>query len=266
MITGTSLPLLSSWQTVTPSTPGSIMSSSTMSGEGPAEDIRASAVSPSPTASTVIPSRSSAIVRISLTAASSSTIMTLGTSGLRQLDLDGRADPLAEAVGDVRQVGRADPDPLVLDDDGAAPGAQPHLPATAGVFDGVAQQDQQNLLHPLGVGEHAAGLVRLDVEPEPGALHERLHEPGRPPALCLEVQGYQVRVPWHPPDPRPAQEGGRQLLHPASLGEDVVQETPPDGRVRVFPRGEQLGCSYDGHGGRLELVGGVGQETLLAGF
>src|SRR3712207_9139387 len=60
------------------------------------------ALSPFPTASTLIPSRSSAIFRMSLTAGSSSTISILGIQiRLRQLDLDRCADPFLGANGDI---------------------------------------------------------------------------------------------------------------------------------------------------------------------
>src|SRR3712207_4943818 len=68
--------------------PGSIMSRRTRSNV-PGDRKRSNAASPSPTASTFNPSRSSAICITSLTAGSSSTIRMLGIyARLRQLDFD----------------------------------------------------------------------------------------------------------------------------------------------------------------------------------
>src|SRR5215204_5778639 len=97
MTTGTSLLFLSSWQRLIPSIPGSIMSSTTRSND-PTDRKRFSAASPSPTASTLIPSRSRAICTMSLTARSSSTISMLGIyARLRQLDLDRGPYPFSGA-------------------------------------------------------------------------------------------------------------------------------------------------------------------------
>src|SRR3712207_4679355 len=83
-----------------PSVSGSITSSMTRSREATDRKLF-SAASPVPTASTVIPSRSRAIFRMSLTAESSSTISILGIQvHLWQLNLYCCADPFSGTDGD----------------------------------------------------------------------------------------------------------------------------------------------------------------------
>src|SRR5215212_8763833 len=139
-----------------------------------------SAASPFPTASTVIPSRSSAIFRMSLTAGSSSTISILGIQvRLWQLNLYCSADAFraslspVEALENVRQVDRAYPHSFILHRDGAVPDPQPYIPTPAGMLYSVAKQNQEHLLEPLDVRQYAATFA-LNVEPKPGALYERL--------------------------------------------------------------------------------------------
>src|ERR671932_99854 len=86
-----------------PSTPGSIMSSTTTSKE--LEDARKllSAASPSAIAFTLIPSRSKARSMMLLIATSSSTSSILGIvdAYLRQLDLDGCTNPFSRTDGNI---------------------------------------------------------------------------------------------------------------------------------------------------------------------
>src|SRR5829696_6254864 len=205
MTIGTSLFLLSSWQRVIPSVSGSITSSMTRSSE-PTDRKLFSAASPFPTPSTVIPSRSSAIFRMSLTARSSSTISILGIQvRLWQLNLYCSADPFSRTDGDaashpfgqlfadrqpqaeafraslspvealenVRQVDRAYPHSFILDRGGAVPDPQPYISTPAGMLYSVAKQNQEHLLEPLDIRQYAATFA-LNVEPKPDALYERL--------------------------------------------------------------------------------------------
>src|SRR5215203_1856865 len=133
-----------------------------------------SAASPFPTASTVIPSRSSAIFTMSLTAGSSSTISILGIQvRLWQLNLYCSADPFprtdgdaashplgelfadrepqaeafraslspVEALENVRKVYRAHPRSFIFHSNGATLYAHSYVPTPAGVLDRVAEQD-----------------------------------------------------------------------------------------------------------------------------
>src|SRR5919107_2335198 len=161
-----------------PSTSGSIMSSMTRSSV-PAERKLFSALSPFPTASTVIPSRSSAIFKMSLIAGSSATISILGIQiRLLQLNLDRCADPfsgangdtashplgelvadrksqaeafraslsLVEALENVGKVDRAYPESFVFHRDSVTSHAQPYVPTPGRILYGVAEQDQEHLL------------------------------------------------------------------------------------------------------------------------
>src|SRR5918997_5043162 len=83
-----------------PSMSGSIMSNITRSSVSASRKLFR-ALSPFSTASTIIPSRSRAIFKMSLTAGSSSTISILGIQiCLRQFDLDRCADSFLGANGD----------------------------------------------------------------------------------------------------------------------------------------------------------------------
>src|SRR5215210_6460981 len=189
-----------------------------------------SALSPFPTASTVIPSRSRAICKMSLTAGSSSTISILGIwIRLRQLNLDRRADSFSRVDGDVAshtlgelftdrksqakafraslspvealenmgKVDRAYPGSFVFHRNGAIPHAQSYVPTPDGMLDSVAEQGQEHLLEPLGIRTYA-GAFTFDAEPEARALHERLHQPGRPLTRCLQVDALLVGLPQIP--------------------------------------------------------------------
>src|SRR5215204_1881186 len=178
MTIGTSLFLLSSWQRVIPSVSGSITSSMTRSSD-PTDRKLFSAASPFPTASTVIPSRSSAIFRMSLTAGSSSTISILGIQvRLWQLNLYCSADPFSRTDGDaashpfgqlfadrqpqaeafraslspvealenVRQVGWVHPHAFIFHSNGATLYAHSYIPTPAGMLYSVTEQDQEHLL------------------------------------------------------------------------------------------------------------------------
>src|SRR5215212_9358853 len=171
MTTGTSLLFLSSWQRLIPSIPGSIMSRRTRS-NAPADRKRFSADSPSPTASTLIPSRSRAICTMSLTARSSSTISMLGIyARLRQLDIDrcpyafsrtdgdttahslcklltngqpqtkslGAAPALVEALENVREVNLTYPESLVFHGNATRTYANPDISAPVRVLYSVAE-------------------------------------------------------------------------------------------------------------------------------
>src|SRR5919107_971442 len=50
---------------------------------------------------------------------------------------------------------------------------------------------------------------------------------------------------------------------PAALGEDVIQEAAPRGRVCILPSRQEFRSTHDGHSRCSELVGGVGQKPLL---
>src|SRR5215210_1333107 len=212
-----------------PSMSGSIMSSITRSSV-PAERKFFSALSPFPTASTVIPSRSRAIFKMSLTAGSSSTISILGIwIRLRQLNLDCCADSFSRADGDVAphtlselftnrksqaeafraslspvealenvgKVDRAYPGSFVFHRNGATPHAQSYVPTPDGMLDSVAEQDQEHLLEPLGIRTYA-GAFTFDAEPEPRALYEWLHQSGRPLTRCLQVDDLLIGLPQIP--------------------------------------------------------------------
>src|SRR5215210_3684494 len=212
-----------------PSTSGSIMSSMTRSSASVARKLF-SALSPFPTASTVIPSRSSAIFKMSLTAGASSTISILGIRlHLRQLDLDCCADPFLGANGDIAshplgelftyrksqaealraslspvealenmgKVDRAYPGSFVFYRNGAISHAQSYFPTTDGILDGVAEQDQEHLLEPRGISMYAS-FFTFDVEPESGALRQRLHQLGRSLSGCPQVDKLLVGLPQIP--------------------------------------------------------------------
>src|SRR5919199_1355881 len=175
---GTSLLFLSSWQRVMPSTPGSIMSSTTTSKESTERKLFRAA-SPSAIAFTLIPSRSKARSMMLLIATSSSTSSILGIHlYLRQLDLDccanpfsrtdrdvsshplgelpadgqpqtkafGAVFPAVEALENVGKFGRAYPGSLVFYDDGAPSYAKPYICPPARVLYSVAEQYQKYLL------------------------------------------------------------------------------------------------------------------------
>src|ERR687885_1700789 len=162
-----------------PSTPGSIMSSTTTSKELEDERKLLSATSPSPIAFTLIPSRSKARSITLLIATSSSTNSILGIHlYLGQLDLDCCANPFSRTDGDVSshplgklpadgqpqtkafgavfpavealenvgKFGRAYPGSLVFYDDGAPSYAKPYICPPARVLYSVAEQYQKYLL------------------------------------------------------------------------------------------------------------------------
>src|SRR5918998_3357684 len=171
--------------------PGSIMSRRTRSNV-PADRKRFSADSPSPTASTLIPSRSRAICTMSLTARSSSTISMLGIyARLRQLDIDrcpyafsrtdgdttahplctvltdgqpqtkalGATSAPVEALENVREIDGAYPGSLIFHGNDARPYTNLDISAPVRVLYGVAEQDHKHLLEPLGIGTHARTLA-----------------------------------------------------------------------------------------------------------
>src|SRR5918993_1812691 len=157
--------------------PGSIKSRRTRS-NGPADRKRFSAASPSPTASTLNPSRSRAICTMSLTARSSSTIRMLGIyARLRQLDLDGGPYPfsganrdaaphslgkvltdgepetealraacaLVETLENVWKIDGAYPGSLILHGNDARPCTNLDVSAPVGVLYSVADHDHEHL-------------------------------------------------------------------------------------------------------------------------
>src|SRR4028119_1142885 len=172
---GTSLLFLSVWQTAMPLVSGSIMSSRTRSKE-PDDRKLFSAASPSPTASTFIPSRSKARSRMLLIATSSSTrsILVIYDVCLCQLDLDSGADPFVrsdrdhtshtfgklstdkqpqskafralvssiEALEDIGEIIRAYPVSLILHDNSAVVYTELYLRTLVRVLYGVVEQGQ----------------------------------------------------------------------------------------------------------------------------
>src|SRR5919107_4973642 len=193
-----------------PSIPGSIRSRRTRSNVL-ADRKRFSAVSPSPTASTLNPSRSRAICITSLTARSSSTISMLGIcSRLRQLDLDRGPYPFSganrdtaphplgkvltdgqpetealrtvrapvETLENVRKIDGAYPGYLVLHSNGARLRTNLDVSAPVGVLYGVAEQNHEHLLEPFGIGANATTLA-FGKDSYPAALSERFHQLGR---------------------------------------------------------------------------------------
>src|SRR5215217_768460 len=212
--------------------PGSIMSRRTRS-NAPADRKRFSAASPSATASTLNPSRSRAICIMSLTAGSSSTISMLGIyARLRQLDLDhgsypfsganrdatphplgkvltdgqpetetlGAARAPVEALENVWKIDGAYPGPLVFHSNDARPCTNLDVSAPVGVLYGVADQDHKHLLEPFGIGANATTLA-FGKEPDPAALGERLHQPGRLLPRIPQIYRIQVGLPAVPAYP-----------------------------------------------------------------
>src|SRR5215213_9919404 len=213
--------------------PGSIRSRRTRSNVL-ADRKRFSAASPSPTASTLIPSRSSAICIMSLTAGSSSTISMLGIYAcLRQLDLDrgpypfsganrdaaphslgkvladgqpetealGAARAPVEALENVWKIDGAYPGSLVLHGNRARPCTNLDVSAPVRVLYGVAEQNHKHLLEPFGIGANATTLA-FGEEPEPTALSERLHQLGRLLPRFPQIYCIQVGLPPVPTYPR----------------------------------------------------------------
>src|SRR5919107_372103 len=213
--------------------PGSIRSRRTRS-NGPADRKRFSAASPSPTASTLNPSRSRAICIMSLTARSSSTISMLGIyARLRQLDLDrgpypfsgancdaaphplgkvltdgqpeteahGAVCALVETLENVWKIDGAYPCSLVLYGNRARPGTNLDVSAPVRVLYRVAEHDHKHLLEPFGVGAHATSLAFVE-NSDPAALSERLHKLGHLLPRFPQIYFIQVGLPPVPTYPR----------------------------------------------------------------
>src|SRR5215211_435561 len=212
--------------------PGSVMSRRTRS-NAPADRKRSSAASPSATASTLNPSRSRAICITSLTARSSSTISMLDICArLRQLDLDCGSYPFSGAdrdaaphsLGKVLTDGQTETEALgascapveslenVWKIDGAYPGSlvlhsndtrsrtNCDVSAPVGVLYGVAEQHHEHLLEPIGIGAYATTLA-FGEDPEPAALGEGLHQPGRLLPRFPQIYYVQVGLPPVPTYP-----------------------------------------------------------------
>src|SRR5215212_4708366 len=170
---------------------------------------------------------------MSLTAGSSSTIRMLGIyARLRQLDLDRGPYPFpgadrdaaphslgkvltdgqtetealgascapVEALENVWKIDGAYPGSLVLHSNGTRSRTNCDVSAPVGVLYGVAEQDHEHLLEPIGIGANATTLA-FGEDPDPAALSERLHKPGRLLPRFLQVYSIQVGLPPVPTYP-----------------------------------------------------------------
>src|SRR5919107_1348976 len=213
--------------------PGSIKSRRTRS-NAPADLKSFSAVSPSATASTLSPSRSRAICTISLTAGSSSTISMLGIyARLRKFDLDhgpypfsganrdaashplgkvltdgqpetealGAACALVETLENVWKIDGAYPDSLVFHSDDARLRTNLDVSTPVRVLYGIAQHDHKHLLEPFGISAYANTLA-FGEDPDPAALGEWLHQPGRLLPRFSQIHYIQVGLSPVPTYPR----------------------------------------------------------------
>src|SRR5215217_8255352 len=160
---------------------------------------------------------------MSLTAGSSSTIRMLGIyARLRQLDLDRGPYPFpgadrdaaphslgkvltdgqteTEALENVWKIDGAYPGSLVLHSNGTRSRTNCDVSAPVGVLYGIAEQHHEHLLEPIGIGAYATTLA-FGEDPEPAALGEGLHQPGRLLPRFPQIYYVQVGLPPVPTYP-----------------------------------------------------------------